>query len=81
MFCDEKQAKNFLQNRFLISFSFQTFYMDFVALGYDPEDVKKYVAVGSDRPGPDQETILKARKAFQKNPAYLNQSNLHEVCF
>ena len=55
--------------------------MDFVALGYDPEDVKKYVAVGSDRPGPDQETILKARKAFQKNPAYRNQSNLHEVCF
>lgn len=55
--------------------------MDFVALGYDPEDVKKYIEVGSDRPGPNEETILRARKAFLKSPSYLNQSNLHEICF
>ena len=54
--------------------------MDFVALGYEPEDVEKYIEAGSEDPGPTDEEIQTARKALLKD-IYRDQSNLHEVCF
>lgn len=54
--------------------------MDFVALGYEPQDVRKYVAAGTDNPGPETDQVLAARKALMSD-IYSNQSYLHEVCF
>jgi len=56
------------------------FYMDFVALGYDPLDVKKYISAGTDDQPPEEDQILAARMALM-NDIYRNQSYLHEVCF
>ena len=56
--------------------------MDFVALGYEPDDVEKYIAAGSDAPPPTQEQILAARnKLVGQKPGNTNQTHLHEICF
>ncbi|CBY23652.1 unnamed protein product [Oikopleura dioica] len=61
---------------------YMIYFMDLVALGYDPEDCLKYINAGpKDTTVLSEETVNEARARLTHGDLFKNQSFLNEVCY